>query len=177
MLAIAGTVLSFNGRTGAVTLTAADISAAGGAPIVSPNFTGVPTAPTPAAGNNSTQIATTAFVMANPPPNIPSSNIQVSDADFSSSITLTLTDNGKVKNCTSVNPVNVVLPANMPKNFYCTFHQANTGQIMFSPASGGALNNRQGFTNSAGRYALCALLVSSNTSGANAQYTLGGDCG
>jgi len=32
------------------------------APINSPNFTGVPTAPTPAAGTNTTQLATTAFV-------------------------------------------------------------------------------------------------------------------
>ena len=32
------------------------------APIASPAFTGVPTAPTPAAGTNTTQIATTAYV-------------------------------------------------------------------------------------------------------------------
>ncbi|MBF9235591.1 tail fiber protein [Microvirga sp. BT350] len=32
------------------------------APLASPAFTGTPTAPTPAAGNNSTQVATTAFV-------------------------------------------------------------------------------------------------------------------
>lgn len=32
------------------------------APIISPTFTGSPKAPTPAKGNNSTQIATTAFV-------------------------------------------------------------------------------------------------------------------
>ena len=32
---------------------------------ISPSFTGVPTAPTPAAGTDSTQIATTAFVLQN----------------------------------------------------------------------------------------------------------------
>jgi|SRR5262252_2818921 len=53
---------SFNSRTGAVTLTAADVTGAGGAPLASPALTGTPTAPTPTAGDNSTKIATTAFV-------------------------------------------------------------------------------------------------------------------
>lgn len=35
------------------------------APINSPTFTGTPTAPTPAAGDNSTKVATTAFVKTN----------------------------------------------------------------------------------------------------------------
>ena len=55
-------VTSFNGRTGAITFQANDISGVGGALLVSPNFTGSPTAPTPAPGNNTTAIATTAFV-------------------------------------------------------------------------------------------------------------------
>jgi len=57
-------VTSFNGRTGAVTFQASDISAAGGALLASPQFTGSPTAPTPQAGDNDTSIATTAFVQA-----------------------------------------------------------------------------------------------------------------
>ena len=63
--AIAGVdagVTSFNARTGAVVLTAADVQAVGGAPIASPNFTGSPTAPNPPPGDNDTSIATTAFV-------------------------------------------------------------------------------------------------------------------
>lgn len=47
-------------RTGQVNLTPANI---GAAPIASPALTGTPTAPTAAAGTNTTQIATTAFVM------------------------------------------------------------------------------------------------------------------
>jgi hypothetical protein len=39
------------------------------APLASPAFTGVPTAPTATAGDNTTQIATTAFVLANSLPN------------------------------------------------------------------------------------------------------------
>jgi Chaperone of endosialidase len=60
----AGSVSSFNGRTGPVTLSANDISAAGGAALASPSFSGVPLAPTAAPGTNSAQIATTAYVMA-----------------------------------------------------------------------------------------------------------------
>ena len=60
--AVSASVSSFNGRTGAITLSAADISAAGGAPLASPHFNGSPTSPTPTAGDNSTAIATTAFV-------------------------------------------------------------------------------------------------------------------
>ena len=58
-------VSSFNSRTGAVTLTSSDVTTAlGYTPIstASPAFTGVPTAPTAAAGTNTTQLATTAFV-------------------------------------------------------------------------------------------------------------------
>lgn len=65
--AIAATplVASFNGRSGAVTLISADVSAAGGALIASPSFTGTPAAPTATAGTNTTQLATCAFVLAN----------------------------------------------------------------------------------------------------------------
>ena len=60
--ALVGTVTTFNSRSGAVTLTANDVSAAGGAPLNSPALYGLPTAPTAAIGTNTTQIATTAFV-------------------------------------------------------------------------------------------------------------------
>lgn len=55
-------VTSFNTRQGAVTLTSADITGVGGALLASPAFTGNPTAPTPASGDNDTSVATTAFV-------------------------------------------------------------------------------------------------------------------
>lgn len=57
-------VSSFNTRTGAVVLSAADITGAGGAPLANPTFTGTPQAPTAAPGTNSTQLATTAYVTA-----------------------------------------------------------------------------------------------------------------
>lgn len=60
----AGGVTSWNTRTGAVTMTLADVTGVGGAPIASPALTGTPTAPTPSSGDNSTTLATTAFVKA-----------------------------------------------------------------------------------------------------------------
>jgi hypothetical protein len=62
--AIDAGVLTFNGRSGIVSLLGNDISAAGGAVLASPAFTGTPTAPTAAPGTNTTQLATTGFVMA-----------------------------------------------------------------------------------------------------------------
>jgi Chaperone of endosialidase len=62
--AMAAGVTSFNTRTGAITLSAADITGAGGALLASPTFTGTPAAPTPAPGTNNTALATTAFVAA-----------------------------------------------------------------------------------------------------------------
>jgi hypothetical protein len=53
-------VHSVAGRTGAVTLAVADVS--GAAPLASPALTGTPTAPTVSLGDNSTSIATTAWV-------------------------------------------------------------------------------------------------------------------
>jgi hypothetical protein len=57
-------VASFNTRTGAVVQLLTDITGVGGAPIASPTFTGVPAAPTAANGTNTTQLATTQYVMA-----------------------------------------------------------------------------------------------------------------
>jgi hypothetical protein len=53
---------SVAGKTGAVTLEVTDVD--GAAPIDSPEFTGTPMAPTQASDNDSTRLATTAFVQA-----------------------------------------------------------------------------------------------------------------
>jgi microcystin-dependent protein len=60
------TVAGTTALTGALTATTAAFS--GAISSVSPTFTGIPTAPTAAVGNNTTQIATTAFVLANGTP-------------------------------------------------------------------------------------------------------------
>lgn len=53
-------VLSVAGKAGTVTLVVSDVS--GAAPTAGPTFTGTVTAPTPIYGDNSTVVATTAFV-------------------------------------------------------------------------------------------------------------------
>ena len=55
-------VASFNTRTGAVVLLAADVTGVSGALLANPVFTGDPQAPTPSNTDNDTSIATTAFV-------------------------------------------------------------------------------------------------------------------
>jgi hypothetical protein len=65
--AVAAAVVSFNGRTGAVSPTTGDYAVGdvtGAAPLASPTFTGTPAAPTATGGTNTTQLATTAFVTA-----------------------------------------------------------------------------------------------------------------
>jgi hypothetical protein len=60
-------VVTVFGRTGVVVATSGDYTVAqvtGAAPLDSPTFTGTPAAPTPLTANNSTTIATTAFVKA-----------------------------------------------------------------------------------------------------------------
>lgn len=60
-----GGVTSFASRTGAVNPASGDYTVSqitGAAPLASPAFTGTPTAPTQTAGDNSTKIATTAYV-------------------------------------------------------------------------------------------------------------------
>lgn len=78
-------VISFNSRTGAITLTSADITSAGGALLASPALTGTPTAPTPAQFDSSTKLATTAFVKAN------GFNYPTAGVGINASATLTIT--------------------------------------------------------------------------------------
>ncbi len=63
-LTLGGTLAIGSGGTGATTAAGA-LTALGAAPLASPALTGTPTAPTAALGTNTTQIATTAFVLAN----------------------------------------------------------------------------------------------------------------
>jgi hypothetical protein len=61
---MAAGVVSFNGRAGAVTLTLADVTGVGGAPLAGPNFTGVPGSSTPVMQPPSGQIATCGWARA-----------------------------------------------------------------------------------------------------------------
>jgi hypothetical protein len=101
-VATGGGVLTFNGRAGAVTLTAADVSAVGGALLASPAFTGLPTAATAGPGTNTTQLATCAFVMA---------AVAAATAGVSSFNTRTGAVNLIATDVTAVLPASTVTPA------------------------------------------------------------------
>jgi hypothetical protein len=174
--ALAAAVVSFNGRVGAVTLTLADVTGVGGAPLASPAFTGIPTAPTASPGTNTTQLATTAFVQAYTPTSISSAVVIANEINVAASISLAAGFNGSITNVTASSAITLTLPNNLAQGFYCTVVQSGAGQITFAPAAGATLNNRQGLTHSAGQYAACSLIVTSNSGGASAVYVLGGDC-
>lgn len=74
--------------------------------LASPTFTGTPAAPTATVGTNTTQLATTAFTLANPYVNAQSATLSTG-----TTVTLTAADGGvKVYTCTSATTVK--LPAN-----------------------------------------------------------------
>lgn len=85
-----GGVTSVFGRTGAVTAQSGDYAVAqvtGAAPLASPTFTGVPAAPTAAPGTNTTQLATTAFVLQSGVQQVPATSqniVQPAGTNFTS---------------------------------------------------------------------------------------------
>lgn len=105
---MAPVVTSWNGRTGAVTLQLSDVTAVGGAPLAGPTFSGSVSAPTPTAGDNSTLVATTAFVH-----NAVSGFMPISGGTFTGSVVLpagsTIAGYAPLAGATFTGPV--VLPA------------------------------------------------------------------
>ena len=91
-----------------VTNLTTDLSAK--APLASPALTGTPTSPTATAGTNTTQIATTAFVI--------TENASVStNAQAGASYTLLLSDAGKLVEMSSGSAATVTVPADGTTNF------------------------------------------------------------
>jgi hypothetical protein len=91
-----GTVTSVFGRSPVVIAMTGDYTVAqvtGAAPLASPALTGVPTAPTATVGTNTTQLATTAFVIANAGGNGPllTATVNISSAQILASFTTPVT--------------------------------------------------------------------------------------
>lgn len=183
-LALSAFIVAFLGATNAT----AAMSTLGAAPLASPAFSGTPTAPTPTAGDNSTKLATTAFLAgagyqttaglaaAVGGLSINSSQIAaVFNAQTGTTYTFAAADYGKQVTLTAANPITATLPNSLPQGWNCLVWQGGAGQVLFSPASGATLRNRQGQTHTAGQYAMVSLMVMTNTSGTNAVYALGGD--
>ena len=70
--------------------------------------------------------------------------------------TIDLTDNGKILSYTGNTAATFALPSAgvLPEGFNCMVLQASTGQITFN----GTFNNRNGFTKTAGQYAITTIL-------------------
>ncbi len=82
---------------------------------------------------------------------------------------------GKTIFFTNSAAVTFTLANSIYTNFNCRIIQSGAGQVTFTAASGATLRNRQSHTKTAGRYALCALQVISNSGGAAAEFLLSGD--
>ncbi len=172
---------------------AAAMTTLGAASLGSPAFTGAPTAPTQTTGDNSTRLATTAFVAAagyvtsaalttalagyqQSTATLPSAQITASFNDQTgTSYTFTAADNGKQVTLINASAITATLPNNLAKGWNCLVWQGGTGQVTFGAASGATLLNRQNNRRTAGQYAMVTLMVMSNSSGTNAVVVLGGD--
>jgi hypothetical protein len=179
-------VVSFNTRTGAITLQSSDVTAALGytpANIASPAFTGTPTAPTPAQFNNSTDVATTAFVQT------ALGNFQ-NGISLSSATTLTASALGTIYSLNSTTAYTVTLPAISTVSleggtfwFYCTnnagvkIQAAGTDQFITGPGTitaGGSITMNTGDTASvsviAGSWQLVGGSIAQTLSNASTKY-------
>jgi hypothetical protein len=157
---------------------------------ISPAFSGAPTAPTQTAGDNSTKLATTAFIvaalasyqttagLATAVAGLGINSTQIAavfDDQTGTSYTMAAGDNGRAVTLTNASAITVTLPNNLAKGWNCLVYQGGAGQVTFSPGSGATLVNRQSQSHTAGQYAVCSLLVTANASGTGAVYVLGGD--
>ena len=186
-------IISFLGAANA----AAALSSLGGAPLNSPTFTGAPKAPTPTAGDSSTNIATTAFLVSALPTVASSAtiaagtdNVQyatasgiaanyvtktlVVNAQTGTTYTLQASDNGKLITLTNAAAITLTCPNNLGVAFNCAISQEGAGQVTLAAQSGGSLASRGSRFKLNGQYAMGFLRVASN-SGTNAAWRLGGD--
>ena len=92
---------------------------------------------------------------------------------FKASFTLGPDNNEQLIQATA--GLTITLPKNLPQGLSCLIEQASADSVIFDPADGATLVNRQDFDRTAGQYALCTLYVRTNTTGINAEYLLGGD--
>jgi hypothetical protein len=136
-------VVSWNTRTGAVTLAAADVTGVGGLVNPSPSLTGAPTAPTAAPGTATTQIASTAFVGAA----IAANPAVASFNGRQGAVTLTTGDVTGAGGAPSASPAFTGVPTAPTATQGTATGQLATTQFVLNQISGGAVasfNGRQG---------------------------------
>lgn len=146
-----GGVTSFNTRTGAVTLTAGDVTGVGGATLSGTNtWSGTNTFSTIGGylANVTTQTGTT--------------------------YTFASTDCGTVVRLNNAAAITATLPNSLAVGCEISAIQAGAGQVTFSAAAGGTLVSAHSFTKTFGIHATVTLTVETNA-GAAAAWNLGGD--
>lgn len=97
------------------------------------------------------------------------------NAQTGTSYTVQSSDNGKVIDLTNAGAITVTFPNSLTTTFSCLLCQGGAGQVTFAVAGGGFLRQRQGFTKTAGQYAVVSAYVRTNSGGSAAEYVLAGD--
>ena len=118
------------GNSGWVTIGTLGTTNLGLAALASPTFTGVPLAPTASAGTNTTQIATTAFVV--------SSYLPLAGGTVTGNITLNAQSDIRFADANSSNYVALQAPATVASNLTLTLPAADgsSGQALTTDGSG-----------------------------------------
>lgn len=92
-----------------------------------------------------------------------------------SSYTVVSSDTGKILITTAAVTCSMTLPAGMKQGFNFTWVQHGAGVIQFVAGTSATLEQRQSYTRSAGQHAVGGIVVSENSNGTAAHYTLAGD--
>ena len=74
------------------------------------------------------------------------------------SYTILSSDNGKIINFTGSSAITVTIPAGLSTGFNCMVIQNGQGQIGFTNASGVTINNRSGYTKTAGQFSIVTIV-------------------
>lgn len=133
---------------------AAQRTTLGAAPLASPTFTGTPAAPTASAYTDSTQIATTAFVVA-------TVKTVPENAQTGTTYTLALTDAGKMVSLSNASAITMTVPPNssvaFPVNTRIDLVQYGAGQVTVAQGSGVTIRSSGGKLKLTGQYSGATL--------------------
>ncbi len=96
------------------------------------------------------------------------------NAQTGTTYTVAASDLDKIVECSNAAAITVTLPKSLPVGFNFSVVQTGAGQVTITPASGANRRNFDGFTKTAGQYAVLNFYVSTNAGGAAAVYIMQG---
>ncbi len=132
------------------------------APLASPAFTGTPTAPTAAPGDNSTQVSTTAYT--DTALSLKADDRVTINTQSGTAYTVVLSDGGQSKLLRQTNAAatTCTIPPNssvaFPVGTVLNGEQAGDGVVMLTPGAGVTLNSRAAALKTAGKYAFWSMV-------------------